>query len=935
MNRNALIYTSAICALVAPDLAHAGEKPLIAPAPAWVTPAPALDPAKLAAAKVAIPLFDEQTLVDGDATVQFIDSAFTINNQATLNQLGTISVEWQPQHGDLTFHAAEILRDGEKIDLLKTGPGFTVLRREAKLEKLTIDGELTAMMPAQGLRVGDVLHVSYSISVRDTALAGRAQTAQIVFPKPITLQFGRARLVWPEKQKLAWKALAPGMALEPKPIAGGMTELVVTMPIAKFPELPENIPARFSPVPLIEASSFANWQDVASVMAPLFSTEGAIAEGSDLAKVTDAIAAAHKDPVERMAAALRTVQDDVRYQLVTLGNGNYVPQKPADTWSMRFGDCKAKTMLLLAMLHRLGIMAEPVLANSTLGDLVPDRLPSAQAFDHVFVRAEIGGESFWLDGTKLGDRIADIRDVPRFGNVLPLRTKGAALIKLPTRADARPAMDLTVSYDGQAGLHLPVPFTMKLSYTGYRAEQRRAEDNNGTEDSLLEFIKGQTEKLLDTTTITKPRSSYDKEAGRWTAEVSGLAYPGWDYKDGHWTIEYGPAISVEFDPDRSKSTWRQLPALIKDPWTSRSSWSLALPQRAAAAVLEGSDAVSVNIPALAYSRTIKRTGLTVENIETAAETGAEVAPTEIGAVRKTVSDLSEKKLRIIAPADYPQRWDEVAALAGSPALKRIIAVFDQRIADDPKDAVRYADRGWMAKRLFDWAGAEANYTKAIELDPTVERYLDRAGVRSSIGNDAGVLADAKAAYDLDNDNKDARAWMAVALRNTGDTDGALDYVDADPDPATEDGESALSSRALILAQGGRGRDALDLLNAAITRRPSSSPLLNDRCWMQGLANINLDAALADCNKAIELASDPAEVFDSRAMVHFRAGRFAEAKKDLDAALAIAPEMAASRFMRAVIALREGDKATAAANFNAARKVSPSIDKFFARFGIKP
>src|SRR5207245_7674926 len=40
--------------------------------------------------------------------------------------------------------------------------------------------------------------------------------------------------------------------------------------------------------------------------------------------------------------------------------GGLVPASAETTWSRRFGDCKAKTALLLAILHEFGIEAEPV-----------------------------------------------------------------------------------------------------------------------------------------------------------------------------------------------------------------------------------------------------------------------------------------------------------------------------------------------------------------------------------------------------------------------------------------------------------------------------------------------------------------------------------------------------------------------------------------------
>ncbi|POA63367.1 hypothetical protein, partial [Pseudomonas sp. DP16D-R1] len=85
--------------------------------------------------------------------------------------------------------------------------------------------------------------------------------------------------------------------------------------------------------------------------------------------------------------------------------------------------------------------AEPVSANIGLGDIVPDRLPSPMAFNHVLVRATIDGQTLWLDGTGSGARLIDIHDTPPLGYVLPMRAAGADLLKIETHANARPMVD--------------------------------------------------------------------------------------------------------------------------------------------------------------------------------------------------------------------------------------------------------------------------------------------------------------------------------------------------------------------------------------------------------------------------------------------------------------------------------------------------------------
>ena len=923
------------CVLAAaPATAQAGETPLTGPAPDWVIPAPELPLAGGSQPASPTTLFDEQVLIDGNRSTGYFDTASTASSPEELTRLGTLQLNWQPAHGDLTLHRIEIQRGTERIDLMKNGSGFTVLRREAGLENQIIDGTLTAVRQIEGLRLGDILRMSFSISESDDLLGGKVQTGLFLIPKPTKINFGRARLVWPANQAVAWKSMLPSISAKPRSIEGNRKELVVDMPVPALAELPADVPMRFRPLPLVSATTFTGWEEVAAVMAPPYRTEGTIADGSDLAKTVDAIAAAHADPVERMAEVLRTVQSDVRYQLIALGTGNYKPQAPAHTWEIRYGDCKAKTLLLMAMLHRMGITAEPVLANSKQGDLVPELLPAAQAFDHVFVRAEVAGESFWLDGTGLGSRLADIRDVPRLGHVLPLRSKGAALLKLPSRANARPSTTIDLDYDATAGPHLPVPFVLKLRYAGAWAEQLRINESS-SEERLFELAENTAKTWTGSTTITKPTASYDPVEASWTLQVEGVGYPEWEYSEGRLELGVKPTIRVAFEPDRSRSAWQNLPAMIDKPWTAHAKFTLRLPEEAKAATLEGEEPIRLDLPAVSYERTVTREGATIVEQVVSRESGVEVPPADISATRRAISDAAAKVLRIRLPADYPRRWDDVAARRGASAIARLRALFDKRIAEKPEEAVRLADRGWLATRMLDWSAAEADYGKALALDPSSNRFLQRAAIRVARNDYAGALKDAQAAYDLDSGGKNARSQLAQVLSELGKTDQALDLLDKLPDIASEEGESALLERAEIVLKSGRPDEAIALLDSALAKRQSSPTLLNGRCWFKSLANTDLPGALSDCTRAIELSGQPAASFDSRAMVHYRAGRMDEALRDLNAALAIIPEQAASLFMRGIISERTGNLAGGRTDIAAARRLNPSIDRFFGHFGIKP
>ena len=152
---------------------------------------------------------------------------------------------------------------------------------------------------------------------------------------------------------------------------------------------------------------------------PLFRDAAVIPASGPLHDEVEKIRKASADPKKRTEQALQLVQERVRYVALLMGQGGYVPAPAETTWSRRYGDCKAKTALLLAILHDFGITAEAVVANAVAGDIIADRLPSIGMFNHVLVRAHIGGK---IIGSMARARVTPLDDikVPDFGWGLPL-----------------------------------------------------------------------------------------------------------------------------------------------------------------------------------------------------------------------------------------------------------------------------------------------------------------------------------------------------------------------------------------------------------------------------------------------------------------------------------------------------------------------------------
>lgn len=263
---------SAIALGVAPALA--GQVPLNQPAPAWVEKAP-LDTQHLAPDMPEVLVLDTQERMEHGELWSYTDRAVRVTSPEALGQLATLILPWAPDKGDLIIHDVAILRDGQTIDLLAMGKGFTVLRREEALEARDLTGILTATMSVEGLRVGDILRLRYSVTLKDAALAGNADVVLPLPAVPLRVGFGRSRVEWEAKAPARWRLL--GHDLTAKPFhAGSFVGVEVALPVAKQPDQPGDAPPRFQAPPLLEATTFTSWDNVSRVMAPLYATDGLV-----------------------------------------------------------------------------------------------------------------------------------------------------------------------------------------------------------------------------------------------------------------------------------------------------------------------------------------------------------------------------------------------------------------------------------------------------------------------------------------------------------------------------------------------------------------------------------------------------------------------------------------------------------------------------------
>ena len=930
------LVSLAVIAAGLPCIAFANETPLYQPAPGWIVMAAMPDLAKLDAGAPPNLIFDVQQRIENGRLWAYVDSATRITSPELLAQATSLALPWVPDKGDLIIHELSILRGTERIDLLAKGEKFTVLRREQTLEQRELTGILTATMAVEGLQVGDVLRLRMSTTTTDAALGGRVQTVMPVFAAPTRLGYAKMRFSWPTATPPKWKLLAEGVTLTPVR-NGAYSEVTIPLPAPKQPEMPADAPVRFRHPPLIELATFKDWADVSRVMAPLYATPESTNPNDPILAEAAAIMKVDPTPIGRAERALELVQQKIRYLAVGMNGGNYVPQKPERTWAVRYGDCKAKTLLLLTLLRAMKIEAEPVLANIGLGDIVPDRLPSPMAFNHVLVRATIDGQTLWLDGTGSGARLIDIHDTPPFGYGLPVRAAGADLLKIATHANARPMVDLTVDVDESASVDLPSAVdAVAVVHGGYAAALTLAKTQMGEKEER-DAVGGFFTTYLGEGQFSDTAMVPDPVTGDVTLKAHGVVNSAWTTDDRRRKRALARALdNVTFAPDRSKVAWAGIPVATGDPYGMRYRLRLRLPDQGRGFAIEGEPGMKEQIAGYEISRATKLDGGVVTVDERIDTMGREVPVARIPIERDAVATAKARAPRLVAPVATARKWEiGTSDPAGATQVAAINAVLAKAIvATTADDSSAYATRGSFRANIGDRAGAIADWTKAIAIEPSIDLYLKRAATLYELGDVKAALADAEAARALDPSSEAAIGRVTMLKAESGDLAGGLALLDQRIALGGEMRRTFRTAKASLIGEYGDPAEAITQFDALIADKPGSPSLMNARCWTKGTRSVMLDTAVKDCTRAIELSEDSSAALDSRAMVWFRLGRFDDALADLDAVLAAEPGQAASRFMRAVVLQRLHRDAEAASELKIASRIATSIERHYARHGMK-
>jgi hypothetical protein len=436
-------------------------------------------------------LIEQQVHVEKQADYHHVIKE--IVSETGIQNASQISVGFDPAFERLDFHDITIWRDNKPLNRLKTS-AFKVIADEQDLSNFIYQGSFSALCILDDIRKGDRIEYAYTITGRNPIFNGKfCEDIYLQWYQPIAHQY--TAIITSSQRKLNFKPFnkVPKASISENNGLKRYEYEDFQVPPARDDN---NQPVWYNARGYIQISEYNDWAGVVNWALGINPAATNIkGELADRIKQLKTMAGGNKEKYFR--EAVKTVQDEVRYMGIEIGQYSHQANKPEKVFKQRYGDCKDKSLLLVSMLKANDIDASMVLVNADRGAHITDYIPTYNAFNHAVVVVTVNGKQVWIDATidYQGGSGTDIY-FPDYGKGLILKAGNTELTTIPPSKTGKIINeDIYKIKDAKS----PVLFTVKTTYTLNQADDIRSRlASSGmaeTEKSYLEYYSRTYSKI--------------------------------------------------------------------------------------------------------------------------------------------------------------------------------------------------------------------------------------------------------------------------------------------------------------------------------------------------------------------------------------------------------------------------------------------------------
>ena len=849
----------------------------------WEAPDFSIDPKTLYEATSAVPV------PDGANVVELVeDERYTFDDEGRMNHVGRIiykvltlkgaedwdalSVGWEPWHEARPVIRARVIAPDFTVRTLDPNTVTEAPARGGDYKEYSDDKRLHAPFPA--IAPGVVVEEEYTETETEPLFrpgrVGRIELGQedvmvahsrVVFDAPAALPLRTDQLLLPDVKPVRAEA-------------NGRVTLTFDVDSIDGVDVREpNLPPDFVALPIVAFATGASWQSIAADYGKIVDN---LSDSAAVKAVVEPLLAGKKSIAEKEAAIVDYLDREVRYTGIEFGEAAIVPHDPAETLAKKYGDCKDKATLLVAMLRAAGIPANVALLNVESRIDSPLNLPGMGMFDHAIVYVP-GKNPIWIDAT---DRYAKLGQIPMGDQGRLALITGAtttALEKTPESTSKDNGLaetrEFTLTDNGPSNV-VEITRPTGIYESGYRSYYADKPDED-TRNGVRGYV--QAEYVSDDLTKVDRTDPADLSRPFELTIACEKAKRGFtNLEDAQVAIRVDRLFQMlpdelkrKDDPDEKKvnGTDKKKPRTedwwLDAPYNVEWNYELTPPAGFIAKELPKDATIQIGPALLTENFSAGKDGGVLAHLVFDTEK-RRYTVAEATALRNEIADL------IAGPAILVNFEPEGAALLREGKVKEALASYRALIALNPNAAVHHLQ---VANVLLEAEMGEAARDEArlaVKLDPTsalAERTLaeilkhDLVGRNLRAGSDLAGAADAyRAAIKLDPDEHTAQGDLAILLeydsvgrRYSGQShmkEAIAEYEALGEDKLADLGIA--DNLAFALFYGGQYAEAY---KAGQTLNPEPKPLLSASMAMIE----NSKAGLAEANKR---SSDDASFKDT-------------------------------------------------------------------------
>ncbi len=500
-------------------------------------------------------------LSDDYQSVQHLQLLIAVGTAADANSYNEKSIQYSPDSQQLTVLKARIHRpngrttDAEDLGETSVADPSIAMYYDVRARQYRFPD----------LRAGDVIELDYTISpigkknpygnyfaqivAFGSALPTDLQRYVLRAPANLRLNSAEHLVSAPERHRQGEEAVS---IWEKRGIAGL--------------ELEAHAPPWSEQGAYIHVSNFDSWETLghwyADLIRPQFKLD------PSLTGIASEMVARHANRLDRIAAIDELVLKSTRYVALEFGVYGLKPYPVSQTFARKFGDCKDKASLMVALLRSSGIDADLALVRTRrLGSFL-EKPASISIFDHAIVY--VPEFNLWLDGTAEFSRLRELPVQDQGVMALTIDEKDEAAIRTTPVSNAadnfsRRTIDATIEADGQ------IHFSGATYIRGDDAPELRRELD--PRDAKISYIRERLAQVLPAVEVRHvelPQAYSDAVALSFSGDLSSFQGKSSATLPSSW-------MRRDYVSTLAETVTRSQDLLLDAPWTTEEEIHIQIP----------------------------------------------------------------------------------------------------------------------------------------------------------------------------------------------------------------------------------------------------------------------------------------------------------------------------------------------------------------------